>query len=78
MCSRNPSLRNTKKTNISQDQRAFLAQISVNNTEKICSDEPLQRGITMSEELETTIKVASDMVPDEEVNYQSDSDPENP
>ncbi len=78
MFSRNPSLRNTEKTGINHDQRAFLAQISVNNIDKICSDEPLQRGATISEELETTIEVALDMIPDEEVNNPSDSDPENP
>ncbi len=78
MFSRKPSLRKTEKTNISQDQRGFLAQISVNNINKICSNEPLQRGAKISEELERTIKVAFDIVADEEVNHESDSDPENP
>lgn len=78
MFSRNPSLRNTKKTGINHDQRAFLAQISVNDIDKICSDEPLRRGAKISEELETTIEVALDMIPDEEVNNPSDSDSENP
>ncbi len=41
------------------------------------SDEPLQRVATISEELETKIKILLDMVPDEEVNHKSDSDPEN-
>ena len=54
-----------------------MAQISVNNIDKICSDEPLRRGATISEELETTIEVAFDMVSDEEVNQESDSDLEN-
>ena len=31
MFSRNLSLQNTEKTNISQEQQAFLVQISVNN-----------------------------------------------
>ena len=73
----NQLLQNTKKTNISQDQRSFLAQISVNNTDKICSDELLSKGAIISEELETTIEVALDMVPNEELNHESDSDPEN-
>ena len=68
------SLQNTQKTNISQDQRTFLAKISVNNIDKICSDEPLRRGAKMSEDLETTIEVALDIVPDEELNHKSDSD----
>ena len=72
MFSRNPLLRNTETTNISQDQRTFLAQISVNHIDKICSDEPLQKGVTISEELKTTIKFALDMVPNEEVNHKSD------
>ncbi len=74
---RNALLQNTKKSNISQDQRVFFAQISVNYIDKICSHEPLQRVATISEELETTIEVALDMIPDEEVNHESDSDPEN-
>ncbi len=78
MFSRNLSLQNTKKTNISQDQRAFLAQVSVKDIDKICSDEPLQRGAIISEELKTKIEVALNIVPDEEVNHESDSDPENP
>ncbi len=77
MFSRNPSLRNTEKINISQDQQVFLAQISVNDIDKICSDDRLRRGATISEELETTIEVALDIVPDEEVNHESDSDLEN-
>ncbi len=77
MLSRNLLIRNTEKINISQDQRAFLAQISVKNIDKICSHEPLRRSATISEELETTIKVALDMVPNAEVNHESDSDPEN-
>ena len=78
MLSRNLLLRNNNKTNISQDQRAFLAQTSVNHIDKICSDEPLQRGATISEELGTTIEVALGMIPDEELNHESDSDSENP
>ncbi len=54
-----------------------MAQISVENIDKICSDESLQMGATISEELGTTIQVALGMVPDEEVNHESDSDPEN-
>ena len=75
--SRNPSLQNIKKTNISQDQRAFSAQISVNDIDKICSDLPLGREATISEQPETTIKVALGIVPDEEINHESDSGLEN-
>ena len=78
MFPRNLLLRNTKKTIISQDQRAFLTQISINNIDRICFDEPLQKGATISEELKTTIEVALDMVPNEEVNHESNSDPESP
>lgn len=78
MFSRNFSLQNTQKTNFNEDQQAFMAQNSVNNIDKICPDEPLQRGATICEELETTIEVALDMIPDEEVNNPGDSDPKNP
>ena len=77
MFSQNQSIRNTKKTNVSQDQQALLAQISVHDIDKICSDELLQRGATISKQLETTIEVALDMISDEEVNHESDSDLEN-
>ena len=78
MFSQNLSLQNTKKTNISQDHQAFLAQIPINDIDKICSDELVQKSATISEEPETTIEVALDMVPDKEVNHKSNSDPENP
>lgn len=44
--------------------------------DKICSDKLLQKGATISEELETTIEVALDMIFDKEVNNLSDLDPE--
>ncbi len=78
MFPRNLLLQNTKKTNISQDQRAFLTQISINNIERICFDGHLLKGATISEELKTTIEVGLDMVPDEKVNHESNSDPESP
>ncbi len=77
MFSQSPLLRNTEKTNISQDHQAFLAKISVNDVDKICSDEPLRSVATISEELEKTIEVVLDMVRDEGVSHESDSDPEN-
>lgn len=71
------SLQSTKKTNINQQQRAVLAQISINNINKISSDELLQRGATICKELETAIKVPLDLVLDEVMDNQSDSDPDN-
>lgn len=64
----NLSLQNTLKTHFSQDLRVFLVQISINNIEKICYDEPLRRGVIILEELEMTIKVALDMVSNEEID----------
>ncbi len=77
MFSRNPSLQNTEKTNISQGQQPFLAQISVNNIDRIYTDELLQKDARIFKELETTIRVALDMISDDEVNYESHLDPEN-
>ncbi len=41
MFSQNSLLQNTKKTGINYDQQVFLVQTSINNIDKIYSNQPL-------------------------------------